>query len=211
MCAQYLILRHQKNLELFEGLDTEWSERVLPYTPAPVLTAEGPKVMNYSLIPVWSKEPKPKFATHNARLETITEKATWKRPFLKHHCAVPMNAFIEPIYTGELAGNMVRFNSKDILWAAGIHDSWVNKETGEVIESFAIITSEPSQFVKDTGHDRQPLFLTEKNADKWLKLAGEPDTLVEFLNDNFIIPKVTTEVDRPLKKGWEKRIPKGSY
>lgn len=210
MCAQYQLKAKAKSLSRALGIKIseplEWREKIVPYSTAPVVTEDGIQMMRFSLLPIWSKEPKVKFATHNARLETIDEKATWKRPFLKHHAFVPMTAFIEPIYTGKLAGNMVAFNSEDLLFAAAICDSWTNKKTGEVIDSFSIITSNPCAYVKKVGHDRQPVFLKLKDAKEWRTLEGDAQELKEFLYDNAIKPKVKTSIDRPLKPGWEKRI-----
>jgi putative SOS response-associated peptidase YedK len=73
--------------------------------------------------PSLSKEPKVKFATHKATLDTIEEKATWRGPFKKAHCLVPIQSFLEPIYTGEFSGNIVAFQPRDkkIMLAAGIY------------------------------------------------------------------------------------------
>jgi putative SOS response-associated peptidase YedK len=209
MCAQYLLKSKVKELEKALGikidLPLEWSERILPYAKEPAVTKDGVHLMNFSLIPVWSKEPKMKFATHNARLETIDEKATWKRPFLKNHCFIPMNSFVEPIYEGKLAGNMIAFDADQLMYAAAIYDTWTNKKTGEVIDSFSIITSEPSAFVKKIGHDRQPIFLPLKKAIEWETLEGPPEKLKTFLKESAETPALETSVDRPLKSGWQKR------
>lgn len=209
MCAQYQIKEKIKNLERIFGITVEdvvdWTDLVLPSRLGPVVTEGKIKLMRYSLIPSWSKDPKVKFATHNARIETVANKPTWKKPFLKNHCIVPISNFIEPIYEGKLAGNMVNFNGQDLLMAAGIFDTWVNKETGEIVESYAIITSEPCPFVKEAGHDRQPIFLSKEAALKWMTLEGDAQTLLHFLNQNAIVPSLTTSVNRPLKPGWEKR------
>ena len=213
MCAQFLIKAHLKDLADLFGIQIEqalsWSERILPHQSAPVLSPAGLSLMNFSLIPSWSDSPRPKFATHNARLETISEKATWKKPFMTRHCVVPLSSFIEPIYSGALAGHMVCFNSQQLLLAAGIYDEWVNKSTGEIVTSFAIITTEPSPFVAQIGHDRQPLFIKPQRYTDWLhsteqKKASAADFL-KLLADLQETPQLSTSVDRALKKGWEKR------
>ena len=76
----------------------------------------------FGLVPSWSKERKVKYSTHNARLVSTDEKSgkpvpiymkpTWREAFAGRHCLVPMDLFIEPIYTGEFAGNMVKFIPK---------------------------------------------------------------------------------------------------
>lgn len=222
MCAQFLIkarLRDLKerfgltiNLDSKNDLDQTWDERILPYKKAPVIVdkGRGPEVrlMNFSLIPSWSKESRVKFATHNARLETIDEKPTWKGPFQNHRCLVPLTDFIEPIYTGEYAGNMVSFHTHKhkLLAAAGVWSEWVDKKSGEVLESFAIITGDPSEFVKTLGHDRQPIFLNQKAFEEWLAAKKEDATkLKKLLLENIETNKFEVETDRPLKAGWEKR------
>lgn len=209
MCAQYRIKAKLKDLEFYFSVTVEdiidWIDHMLPNSKAPVFTGDSIHLMKFSLLPSWSKEPKVKFATHNARLESILEKPTWKWPFVKNHCVVPMNSFIEPIYEGEMAGNMVSFNSNELLCAAGIYDTWVNKDSGEVIESFAVITSEPCDYVRHIGHDRQPVFLNKASAIEWTHLTGNAEDMRHFLKEKAIVPQLTTAVERPLKSGWEKR------
>ena len=104
MCSQYALKVEAKTLSekynvQIPALLSAIDERFLPYKTAPVIVRtngfEKLTPMNFSLVPSWSKEPKVKFATHNARIETITEKPTWKIPFKKQHCVVPMTRFFE--------------------------------------------------------------------------------------------------------------------
>jgi putative SOS response-associated peptidase YedK len=218
MCAQFLIKTTLKNIEAFFDLEIQSDvkdidERVVPYRPGYVIVErEGSlylQEMQFSLVPSWSKEPKVKFATHNARIETIAEKPTWKGPLQNRRALVPITRFIEPIYTGKYAGNMVQFHEPEdsVLYAAAIWDSWTNKETGEVIESFSIITGEPPKFIADIGHDRCPVFVTKDIADQWLEPVKKPaDELIKLLNENSARLHLTVDIDRPLKSGWEKRV-----
>lgn len=154
---------------------------------------------------------KVKFATHNARIESVAEKPTWKRPFESRRALIPITRFIEPIYTGSFAGNMVQFHDpKDsTLFAAGIWDEWTDKQSGEVLESFSIITGEPPAFVAKIGHDRCPLFLKRDIADEWLEPTKKSaESLIKLLRGNIAKLELEVEVDRPMRPGWEKRIPK---
>ncbi len=189
MCSQYTIKTSAKKiadlyqLALQDLPEADLDDHVFPHRQGWVVTKDGLRRMNYSLIPVWSKERRPKFSTHNARLEEIETKPTWKGPFVNRHCVVPISAFIEPIRQGEHNGFWVGFSSGDnILSAAGLYSEWVDKETGEIIPSFAMITKDPYPFVEKTGHDRSPLLLTPESAKSWLKNEGEdPLKLKEFL------------------------------
>ena len=212
MCAQFDLKVLANALSLKYGIqipeDFIFEKRVTPHSLAPVITSSGLKMMKFSLLPSWSKEPKVKFATHNARIETLNEKATWKIPFKKFHCLVPLTQFIEPIYISKYAGSMVAFSqaNHELLTAAGLYDSWVNKQTGEVIESFTIITTEPPAFVAEVGHDRCPVFLKSSAFKEWLNPKDtEPDSLKKFLLNNQDLVDFTVKKDRDMRPGWEKR------
>ncbi len=229
MCAQFIIkanleqaarwLAITPSAEEFDG-DLNFDLLVLPYKPpAPVFVTEALAMMHFSMVPSWAKERKVKFATHNARLnsedgkEPIYKKPTWRTPFKTQHCVVPISRFIEPIYIGDMAGNMVKFGqtSGEVLFAAGIWDSWTDRSTGEVIESFAIITDEPPTFVAETGHDRCPIFLGREAARSWLEASAlPPEEWFIFLKSKAHTHDIdySAAIHRPLAKGWEKRIPK---
>lgn len=195
------------------ALNRELNKRYFPYQKAEVIKYENKEPvftqMSFSLVPRWSKEPKVKFATHNARIESVMEKPTWKAPFLKNHCLIPMTNFYESITLKgkEHAGHMVNFYEKynRLLLAAGMFDWWANKETGETTASFTILTSEPPGFIKRIGHDRCPIFLKESDGLKWLRMEESGADMLRFLKTSKIIPKLDVKIDRPLKDGWEKR------
>ncbi len=229
MCAQYTVEPGPQDLvKIFDALFPEEASftgggRILPHQSAPILSQlEGKKIfqmMKFSLVPSWSKEPKVKYATHNARLVThdekiqrevpIFEKPTWKAAFQARPCLVPLNSFFEAAYRGPLAGHMVEFAAKNrpILMAAGIWESWTSKQTGEVILSFAIITDEPSDEIRNFGHDRSPLFLGKAAWKEWLtpNLRQPARDKVQFLLNNRAEILFEATADRALKAGWEKR------
>lgn len=210
ICAQFLIrtsIRHlNSQLRLLSDSEEQIDLLVVPHRIAPVIVNSPAglalKPMRYGLLPSWSKEPKLKFSTHNARLDAVITKPTWKVPFAKQHCLVPVSDFIEPIYgDNEFAGHMVQFfeENKTLLFAAGIYDQWLDRKTGETIESFAIITTEPAPFVKKVGHDLSPLFLNTEGATTWLKEQKTPAQWLEFLQSNTRIYNFAAEKLRPLK------------
>ena len=214
MCAQFeleksMFTEKMKKLNL-DIIDFNLNQRVLPHTKSPVLIKNentiSLKAMNFSLIPWWSKDKKPKFSTHNARLETIKEKPTWKNIFGKKHCLVPMTSFIEPIYTGEYAGHMIKFILNECIFVPALFDTWSDKGTGEVIESFAVLTSVPVPFVEQYGHDRSPVFLNQEKVFKWLDVAFKNDEFFYDILKQKYIPEFSIDIERKLKKGWEKRI-----
>ena len=194
------------------GIFAAPSPNVLPRQNALVIASHDGSIqvdeMQFSLLPRWSSEPKVKYATHNARLETIEEKASFKDAFVKRHCVVPMSGFVEPIYDGALAGNMVEFQPTvtPIIFAAGIWEEWISKQSGEVIQSFSVITHEPIPFVRKTGHDRSPVFLSPEGSEEWLASEGSGhNELKASLMKHRLVPELNVEISRPMRPGWEKR------
>ncbi len=216
MCARFgLKIEADKLRELDISVHSSilvLDEDYLPYKKAAVIvqTPDGLKLtpMIFSLVPSWSKEPRVKFATHNARIETITEKPAWREPFATKHCIVPMTYFCESVYEGPHAGHVISFGpeNSELLFAAGIFDVWVNPETKEQLYSFAIITKDPSVFILENGHDRTPIFLKFEDAKEWLNLRASEKEMVDFLLSKNVFPDLSVTRDRPLKPGWEKRI-----
>lgn len=214
MCSQFGFTTRAdqlKNLGIDTGnLQDDVSLRALPYTAVPVIvtTPQGLKLtpMNFSLVPAWSKEPKVKFATHNARIETVTEKPAWRDPFLNRHCMIPMTCFYESVYEGPHAGHVIAFNSEtSLMFAAGLFDVWVNPEGNKQLFSCTILTTEPSPFILANGHDRTPIFLDFADGKSWLSLRAPAKDMVDFLLAKNRYPDLTVTRDRPLKPGWEKR------
>lgn len=218
MCSQYSLSARAEQLEKF-GINVgnatgEISQRYLPYTKVPVVvnTPQGIKLtaMNFSLVPSWSKKPKVKFATHNARIETVTEKPAWRDPFMTKHCLIPMSNFYESVYEGPHAGHIISFGKEDgaetsILFAAGLFDVWIDSESKNQLFSCSILTTEPSPFILENGHDRSPIFLNFDQGKEWLTLRAPQKEMVDFLLAKNVNPNLSVTRDRPLKPGWEKR------
>ncbi len=192
MCAQFLIRDNLVNFArefpalIPENLD--WKSRVYPRYQAPIVvqSEKGYEILNkqYSLIPHWSKTEKPKFATYNARLESIDVKPTWRDAFKSYHCLVPMNGFVEWVETDDKKKKQILFTPStqdELMVAAGIYTDWSSPE-GDTIPSFAIITKEPNDFILDHGHDRMPIFLTKEKQKEWLQTtAKDPEELKRIL------------------------------
>lgn len=230
MCAQFALKMKMKELinkaiRVPEGLESI-DERYLPYQKAPVIARNYHRggvlqlsPMSFSLVPSWSQEEKVKFATHNARIETVTEKPTWKMAFQNQHCLVPMTAFFESVYEGPEAGNMISFERKatltstdeeteedSVLYAAGIFDLWKDPAHQKAnLFSFAILTTEPSDYIKEHGHDRSPLFLNFEDGKTWIGMMDSPQNMVDFLLNHKTTPMLNVKMERPLKAGWENK------
>ena len=85
---------------------------------------------------------------------------------------------------------------------AGIWDCWMNKDTGEILETYAIITTKANELLNPEHgpklHDRMPVILTKTDYEQWLASA-EPshlplDPLRPYPSDEMQVWKVSTAV-----------------
>jgi putative SOS response-associated peptidase YedK len=94
------------------------------------------------LIPWFAKTAKLTYSTNNARFEEITDKASYKHPWLHgKRCIIPALSFDEPCW--ETGKNVWwRFRRADgAPWGlAGLWNTWTDKATGEVVESYTMLT-----------------------------------------------------------------------
>jgi putative SOS response-associated peptidase YedK len=99
-------------------------------------------VGSWGLIPWFSQTPQVSYSTQNARSEELARKASYKQPWSRgQRCIIPAWSFDEPNWS---SGKNVwwRFGRSDgQLWGlAGLWATWVDKMTGEVHESYTMLT-----------------------------------------------------------------------
>lgn len=180
------------------------------------------RMMNFSLCPSWSKEFPAKFTTYNARMERprkdfpdrsekIFEIPSWKDAFIKGQtCLVPMTSAIESSYFGKSAGKIVGFHRQDkgVFFAAGLYNEWIDRLSGEVHDTFTLITDDPYEFFFEHGHDRSVFIMKPEFYEKWLTgKEMKPQERFDFLRENRINLEWDVTTDREMKEGWEKRAP----
>lgn len=99
-------------------------------------------VGQWGLIPWFAKTPVLKFSTNNARSEELAQKATFKDPWrYGKRCIIPAVSFDEPCW--ETGRNVWwRFWRADgTPWGlAGLWNAWTDKATGEIHESYTMLT-----------------------------------------------------------------------
>lgn len=143
-----------------------------------VITNNEPNVINsfrWGLIPFWIKDEKTaediSSKTLNARDDTIFEKASFKSPIKKKRCLIPATGFYEWMhYKNKAYPHFIFLKEKKIFSFAGIWSSWTNKSTGELINSFSIITTDANPMMAKIHNKkkRMPVILEQHNEAKWL-------------------------------------------
>lgn len=117
----------------------------------------------WGLIPWFAKAVRLSYSTNNARSEELAAKATYKQPWARgQRCIIPALSFDEPCW--ETGKNVWwRFRRADGMpWGlAGLWNTWIDKATGEVHESYTMLT---------INADRHPLMSRMHKPDPKLPL-----------------------------------------
>jgi putative SOS response-associated peptidase YedK len=125
--------------------------------------------LKWGLVPSWSKDAETAKGLINARAETLTEKPSFREAFKSHRCIIPASGFYEWKKKGTGAKQPFYFylNDKEVFGFAGLWEEWLDKQTGEILETCTIITTEANEVLKPI-HDRMPVILMAESYDEWL-------------------------------------------
>ena len=134
-------------------------------------TSERRKIspLKWGLIPTWAKDDSVGSKMINARAETIGEKPSFREAFKSRRCVIPASGFYEWQKTDRGAKQPFYFylKEKEVFGFAGLWEEWLDKQTGDLVETCAIITTEANAVLKPV-HNRMPVILQEKDYDCWL-------------------------------------------
>ena len=191
MCGRYVlvqkveVLEKRFNVNAPEGFDFKPNYNIAPGSYAPVITCENPRQMElfrFGLTPFWSKKA---MMLINARAEGdhnqeddpayngakgIITKPSFRKPIRSHRCLVLADCFIEGTTKEKLSKPYVVYlkEGERPFAFAGIYDTWTNKETGEIIRSFAIVTTVANTLLQKIPHHRSPVILPRHLEQAWI-------------------------------------------
>lgn len=151
MCTRYIPPEQAEIEEMWHigrHNQPKWSREIFPRSHGPFLRlGQGGAGLDlvvgaWGLIPDWSKTPLLKYSTSNCRSEEAAAKPTFADVWRKgQRCIIPALSFDEPCW--ETGKNVWwRFRRTDGLpWTlAGLWNTWVDRQTGEEVESYTMLT-----------------------------------------------------------------------
>jgi putative SOS response-associated peptidase YedK len=138
------------------------------------ITKDNPNTisnLSWGLIPEWSKTEDIKKYTLNARIETINEKPSFKNA---KRCVIFADGFYEWKWLDPKGRKkqkyLIEYPDSELFEFAGLYDQWVNKETGEILESCSIVTNVTEGIMKEIHNSklRMPVTVSIDSISKWL-------------------------------------------
>lgn len=145
-------------------------------------------VGQWGLIPWFAKAAKLGYSTHNARIEGIAGKASFKQSWQQgRRCIIPALSFDEPCWeTGRNVWWHFRRADGAPWGLAGLWNAWTDPATGEIVQSYTMLTvnadghpllarmHKPDPKLPPDRQDKRSVIPIElADADTWLHGAAE--------------------------------------
>jgi len=173
------------------------SFNVAPGDYAYVISSDKPtelQEMKFGMTPKWAQK---QMYLINARAEGdmnpgndvnyqgvlgIVNKPSFRTAIRSQRCLVIANAFYEGPAKEKL-NKPYKISRKDeeIFTFAGIWDTWADDKTGEIVNSFSIITTVANEATQQIGHPRSPVILDKKDEKRWLDTNLPVEKVVSLL------------------------------
>lgn len=138
-----------------------------------------PETSFWGLVPHWAKIPESIWGnTLNARGETLFEKSSFKKAAEETRCLIPVNGFFDyHDFKGKKYPYYITLKDEDEpIYFAGIWNAWTNKDTGEILKTFSIVTTRANPLMskihnkpKFSNDPRMPVILPENVREDWLR------------------------------------------
>lgn len=115
--------------------------------------------------------------TLNAIGEEVLSKPTYKDAASKRRCLILATGFYEWRHFTPPGGKDTAYpyyltlKDKEYFFMAGIYNPWVDQKTGEMVESFAILTTAANSLLEQVHNKkkRMPVILPEDEAAEWIR------------------------------------------
>jgi len=183
----------------------------------PILTRQEPgrlQLLQWGLIPRWVKSREDadeiRSRTLNAKSETLFEKPSFRQSIAAgRRCLIPATGFYE-WYTEGKQKYPFYITTKDqpIVSIAGIWDEWADPDTGEVMPTFSLLTTEANPLLARIHNTKQrmPVLLTPETERAWLHDELTPQDVqdlthqlypAERMRSHSISKRITSRSDDP--------------
>ena len=125
----------------------------------------------------------------NARVETASQKPTFRDAWKSHRCIIPASYYFEWEHFKSPDGK-VKTGNKYAIQPSGCTVTWLcglyRIEDGYPV--FVVLTKEPTVELGRI-HDRMPLMLPKDRIDAWIDPASTPEELLPYALSDMVVEK----------------------
>lgn len=177
-------------VEIYQDiLNEQYHVNAFNFPLYPIITASDEiQVYRWGLIPFWVKSEKSaeelRKMTLNARADTLLQKPSFRESTRSRRCLIPSTGYFEWRHEkNKKIPYYIYVKEEPVFSIAGIYDTWVDKSTGEVQNTFSLITTDANaltDYIHNTKH-RMPAILSKENEKKWLDPDLSPSDISTLL------------------------------
>jgi putative SOS response-associated peptidase YedK len=149
------------------------------FPAVPVYSSANPDHLQeyyWGLIPHWVKTQAEALSirarTLNARSDTMYEKPSFRDSCIAgRRCLIPVAGIYEwHGFKGKKYPHYIQMIEESVFFIGGIWSSWVNRETGEILYTFSMVTTEANEMMASIHNDgqRMPVIISKESAGSWL-------------------------------------------
>jgi putative SOS response-associated peptidase YedK len=139
------------------------------------------ELLRWGLVPSWAKQPETGLKMINARVETVAERAAFRRAFERYRCLIIADGFYE--WRHAASGPKQAFHITPAHGGpfafAGLWSIW-HGDTGETLRTCTILTTAANGAIAPL-HDRMPVILAPDAEPAWLEPTRSPEHLRRLL------------------------------
>jgi putative SOS response-associated peptidase YedK len=144
------------------------------YPKTPIISNSNPEeidLYSWGLIPHWAKDTEIRKFTLNARIETIKQKPSF-RTSVKNRCLIIADTFFEWQWLDPKGKQKQKYElqigEKESFAFGGLWSSWTNPETGEIINTYTILTTEANELMSQIHNSKKRMPVIVANEADWL-------------------------------------------
>lgn len=144
--------------------------------------------LEWGLIPFWAKEKSIQNYTLNAKIETLHQKPSFKQ-VLHNRCLVIADGFYEWQWLDpkgkKKQKHLITLPTEELFSFGGIWSSWTDRDSGEIKDTYSIITKPANAMMSKIHNSKQrmPLILPVEEEKGWLN--GKE--LAHFLHSDVLL------------------------
>ena len=150
---------------------------------------------HWELIAPWVKTSqevqagREKFNTLNATAERLLESKLFKPAALNNRCLVLSSGFYEWRHYKPAGAKkeiaypyFISLKEQPLFYIAGIYQPWTDKETGETMDTFSIVTTKANALMEQIHNKkkRMPTILNEAQAAEWISPNVSESKIMEL-------------------------------
>lgn len=173
----------------------QWPDFVPSYNVAPSTSIAAFKtrrghLMRWGMVPPWADSFDSKFATFNARIETVEQKPAFKNAWNRaQRCIIPMAGYYE--WAGEKGSKKpfyITDRNEACLGLVGLYEAWSDKQL-----SCTILTTAANKELASIHH-RMPIMITAEQVGDWIYGDNNKDSVLQLDQPDIVFYPVSKQV-----------------